>query len=131
MVSVSYGTAEATVDCAVKVEARTFSLGLTFSDADDRALPVVVPIDDVPASPDVEIVTNLVGVLREVITDQAPGGRAMLMLERPGSEAVSAEDEHGFSALHASASECGVRLRGILLATGRRVRPLTPDDVGA
>lgn len=113
-----------------QVDARRVSLWITFLDADDRTLPVVVPIDDVPTSPDDEIVTNLVGVLRDVLDDQAPGGSAVLMLERPGTAAVTAGDGLWFSALHACAARSGVRLRGVFLATGRHVRPLTPDDVG-
>lgn len=113
-----------------QVDVRKVSLWITFLDADDRTLPVVVPIDDVPTSPDDEIVTNLVDVLRDVLDDQAPGGSAVLMLERPGTDAVTAGDGWWFSALHACAARSGVRLRGVFLATGRRVRPLTPDDVG-
>jgi len=113
------------------VKPRRASLWLTFLDSDDRPLPTVFPIDDVPASPDPEIVTNLVRVLHEVITDQAPGGSAVLMLERPGTDAVTAADGRWFSALHDSVLECRVRLRGVFLATASGVRALTPDDVGS
>ena len=109
-------------------DGRGFSLWLTFLDADDRALPVLVPIDDVPASPDPEIVTNLVDVLHDVLADQAPGGSAVLMLERPGTDAVSVADGRWFSSLHETAAARGVRLRGVFLATPYGVRPLTPDD---
>ncbi|WP_435735298.1 hypothetical protein V5D56_10500 [Cellulosimicrobium sp. PMB13] len=113
------------------IDAPRFSLWITFLDAEDRPLRAVVPIDDVPPSPEDEMVDNLVGIVQDVLADQAPGGSTVLMLERPGTDAVTPGDGLWFVGLHGAAARRGVRLRGVFLATGRRVRALTPDDVPA
>lgn len=104
-----------------------FSLWITFLDADDRPLQAIVPIDDVPPSPDDEMVDNLVSIVQDVLAEQAPGGSTVLMLERPGTDAVTPADGRWFAGLHDAAARREVRLRGVFLATGRRVRALTPD----
>ena len=65
-------------------------LYLIFFDADDRMLPLVIPIDDMPPAPDPTIITSL----RQVTHDLADSGvRSMAVaIVRPGSRHMSNND---------------------------------------
>ncbi len=91
-------------------------------------LPAVVPIDDVPDHPEPQLVSNLCGVISDVLDDVAPGGSAVVALTRPGEETVSGDDRCWFHALYDAARERGTPLRMLCLATRAAVRQLTLDD---
>lgn len=105
------------------------SLWLTWYDGGDRQLPVVMPVDDVPAEPDARLVRNLVGIAGEVLDEHAPGGWVSMALARPGAAAAVAADRAWGRALHRAARDAGLPLRPLHVATHRRVRVLRPDDV--
>lgn len=70
------------------------SLWLTWFDADGRQLPIVVPVDDLPALPEAALLVGLREVHGSVVDDQLGGaGHLALALCRPGEPVVTAEDE--------------------------------------
>ena len=76
------------------------SLWLTWIDHDGMALPVVLPIDDIPLVPDPEMLEGLrrvhVGVARSHLPS---GGRLAMALCRPGRPEVTEDDEAWAEAL--------------------------------
>ncbi|MGY1722689.1 hypothetical protein [Blastococcus sp. SYSU DS0533] len=70
------------------------SLWLTWFDAGGRQLPVVVPVEDLPALPEPALLVGLREVHGSVVDDQLGGaGHLALALCRPGEPVVTAEDE--------------------------------------
>ncbi|MCF6737200.1 hypothetical protein [Blastococcus sp. KM273129] len=70
------------------------SLWLTWFDTDGRQLPVVVPVDDLPALPEPALLVGVREVHGSVVDDQLGGaGHLALALCRPGEPVVTAEDE--------------------------------------
>ena len=109
---------------------RNRSLWLLFLSSDGVSLPVVVPIDGVPKRPDPQFVGNLCFVIADVLAHQAPGGTAVVVLTRPGSETVDDTDRYWFRTIHGAAREHGAAIRMVALATPTNVRQLTVDDAG-
>ncbi len=105
------------------------SLWLSWIDADHRLLPVLVPVDDIPDTPDAKLLDNLGFVVKSVIDKEAAGGSAVFMLERPGGDAVCDSDRRWNAGVRRAALDHGVTLRGGFLATAGGVRPLTLDDM--
>jgi hypothetical protein len=93
-------------------------------------LPVVIPIDGVPERPDSKFVGNMCFVIADVLAHQAPGGTAVVVLTRPGSETVDDTDRYWFRTIHGAAREHGASIRMLSLATQTSVRQLTVDDAG-
>ena len=67
------------------------SLWLIFLHEDGQLAPLVMPIDDIPAEPDTEMLTNLATVI-EGLADDAGFTSTALLLSRPGSAHVTASD---------------------------------------
>ena len=108
--------------------ART-SLWLVFIDDQDRVQPVIVPIDDLPREPDLELIRSLRQVITELLADGGPASVAML-LSRSGPSEMLERDRRWARALRA---ELGDRLASwpIHLATRDRLQVFAPDDVVA
>jgi hypothetical protein len=104
---------------------RNRSLWLLFLASDGVLLPVVVPIDGVPERPDPESVGDVCFVLADVLAHQAPGGTAVVVLTRPGSETADDTDRYWFRTIHGAAREHGAVIRMVALATQTNVRQLT------
>lgn len=104
------------------------SLWLLFLSSGGVQLPVIVPIDDVPARPDWLLTRNLCEVIADVLGEAAPAGSAVVTLTRPGAETVDDSDREWFHALHAAGRESGAAVRLICLATQAGTRQLTLDD---
>ena len=104
---------------------RQRTLTLTWLDADDRLLGLVVPLGDVPPEPDDVMARDLGRLMAEVLAEHAPGGSVVAILERPGDPAIAAGDRAWNRTLRA---QDGVRPRGVFVAAGGAVRPLTLDD---
>jgi hypothetical protein len=109
---------------------RNRSLWLLFLSSDRMLLPVVVPIDGVPERPEPQLVGNICFVIADVLAHQAPGGTAVIVLTRPGSETVDDTDRYWFRTIHTAAEEHGAAIRMLSLATQTGVRQLTVDDAG-
>jgi hypothetical protein len=109
---------------------RDRTLWLLFLSSDGVLLPVVVPIDGVPERPDLQLVGNMCFVIADVLAHQVPGGTAVVVLTRPGSETVDDSDRYWFRTINSAARERGASIRMVSLATQTTVRQLTVDDAG-
>jgi hypothetical protein len=109
---------------------RNRTLWLLFLSSDGVLLPVVVPIDGVPERPDPQLVGNMCFVIADVLARQAPGGTAVVVLTRPGSESVDDTDRYWFRTIRDAAREHGASIRMLCLATPASVRQLTVRDAG-
>lgn len=116
------------VDQLVGPDARRDRLCLLFLDADAVQLPVVVSIDDVPASPDPGTAESICGVIANILNDGAPGGSAVITLVRQNELGVTDSDHRWLVAFRAAAEWSGVHLRMFCLATRDGVRRLDSDD---
>lgn len=101
---------------------------LTWLDADDRLLGIAVPIQGVPVTPDDDVAPGLGLLLRSVGEETAPGGALVAVLERPGTDDITASDRAWNALVRGQASAAGVRVRGVFVAAGGTVRPLALDD---
>ena len=63
---------------------RQRGLWVFFLDRNDIQMPVVVPIDDVPAHPDLPLVGNVCWIVSRVLAEHEPEGSAVIALSRPG-----------------------------------------------
>jgi hypothetical protein len=100
-------------------------LWVMFLDEDDVQLPVLVPIEGLPAEP--EAGDQLARALRELV-DRVAAHSVVLVLERYGGEELTASDRAWASALHDATAAGAVRLRGILLSHRRGVGWVAQDD---
>jgi hypothetical protein len=100
------------------------SLVVQFLDADDRELPVVVPVDGIPLQPDPPTVTNLCWIITQVLGEHAPGGSAVLTLTRPGSAEIDTGDRRWYNAIISAAAVEDARIRLVCLGTPDGVRAL-------
>ena len=102
------------------------SLWLMFLNAEHRLLPVIVPIDDLPAEPDDLFVRNLAEVVDRLI-DAGDAASVALLLSRPGSRAMREADRVWARALRAA---LGVHATWpIPLATRDTIAVFAPDDL--
>ena len=102
-------------------------LTLTWLDAEDRLLGLIMPLDDVPAVPDAVAARGLGDLLHDILDEHAPGGSVVAVLGRPGDSAVGADDRAWNRALR---DRSDIRVRGVFVAAGGEVRPLTLDAAG-
>jgi hypothetical protein len=100
------------------------SLVLFFLDHDDKTIPVVVPVDDVPEDPEPAVVENLCWILSQVMGEHAPRGSVVIMLTRPGLAEPDGTDLIWHDRLLGAAVGQGVRIRLMCLATPDGVRAL-------
>lgn len=105
-------------------ERRDRSLWLFFLTADAIQLPVVVPIDDMPASPDPGTADGICHVIAGVLDDEAPGGSAVVTLVRASGLGVTDADRQWLLALRSAADKAGAELRMLCLATRQGTRRL-------
>jgi len=103
---------------------RDRSLWLLFLDADAVQLPVVVPIDDMPANSDPYAAACICDVTAHVLSDAAPGGSAVITLVRDHGPGVTDSDQQWLMALQAAAARTGLRLRMFCVASREGVRQL-------
>lgn len=109
------------------------SLWIVWYDAAGRQLPVVVPIDDLPARPDPTMLDNLIMILAD--PGSLGAASVALALSRPGPATVTAGDRDWANAIIAGADRArrrkafGLKLWPIQLATANSVRTLAVDDL--
>jgi hypothetical protein len=106
------------------------SLWLLWFDAEGCQLPIVVPVDDIPESPDEQMLATLVQIVDEVGAHAGVGTSVAVALSRPGSARVQDGDRAWARAIRSQGALAGLRLWPMHLATKGSVRPLTLDDVG-
>jgi hypothetical protein len=103
---------------------RDRSLWLLFLTADAIQLPVVVPVDDMPISPDPETAGSICHMIAHVLRDSAPGGSAVITLVRDNGLSMTGPDEQWLMALRSAAATTGTHLRMLCLATREGTRQL-------
>jgi hypothetical protein len=102
-------------------------LWILFLDARRRQLPLMVPIEDMPATPDASQVSSLIAVLRELRPEY---DSVILVMERLGTDAVAAVDRRWAAALRDEAAKQGVTIAAIFALTPDRVSPVRPQPSG-
>ena len=113
------------VDQLIDVEdRRDRSLWLIFLTADGIQLPVVVPVDDMPISPDPDTTGNICHMITHVLRDAAPGGSVVITLVRENGLSVTGPDQQWLMALKSAAATAGLHLRMLCLATRDGTRQL-------
>jgi hypothetical protein len=103
---------------------RDRSLWLFLLTADGVQLPVVVPVDDMPVSPDPETAESICRIVAEVLRDGAPGGSAVVIFVRENGLSVTGPDQQWLMALRSAATKTGMPLRMVCLATKEGTRQL-------
>jgi|SRR5579863_7849007 len=103
---------------------RDRSLWLFFLTADGIQLPVVVPVDDMPISPDPDTAGSICHLITDVLDDAAPGGSAVITLVRGNGLSVTGADQQWLTALKSAAARAGTHLRMLCLATREGTRQL-------
>ena len=101
------------------------ALWLSWFDADGRQSPLVVPVDDLPESPDPAIYDGLRGLNATVVdTQPGPGGHLAMALCRPGGATVTDSDDEWVAALSEVFDGLVDQTWSLHLAAARRVLPL-------
>ena len=105
----------------------TRTLWLLFLDEANRPIKLIVPIEDIPAEPDGEVLDRIARMLDEVLDDGCPGTVPML-LSRPGPGAMTGNDRRWAADI---TRHLGRHLGPwpVHLATCNRVRLFAPDDL--
>jgi hypothetical protein len=98
-------------------------LWILFLDARRRQLPLMVPIEDMPAVPTPDDVASLVNVLGELRSEY---DSVILVMERLGTDAVATVDRRWAAALRTAAADQAVTIAGIFALTPDRVSPVRP-----
>lgn len=101
-------------------------LWLFFLDHNGIQSSVLVPIDDIPEFPDPQLVGNVCYIASQVMSDDEPGGSAVITLSRPGPAVVSEMDLNWLRALQRSARKHQSPIRMFCLATPDGVLELSP-----
>lgn len=102
------------------------SLWLTWLGTDGRQVPLVVPVEELPLSPDGELLVALRELHTSVLFDQLGGaGHLALALCRPGAASATEDDEQWAQALRGVLDDDSWSLH---LAAGGTVVPLVPGS---
>jgi len=116
------------IDLLVDQNARQVrSIWLLFLSASGVQQPVVVPIDGVPEHPDLTTARSLCWVIAEALRHNVPGGQAVVVLTRPGTDRAGDTDRDWSTTLHRAARDRCASLRMVCLATPSGVRSLSLD----
>ena len=110
--------------CMAQQSPDSRSLWIMFVDAGGVQLPVVVPLDGIPESPEPAGAHAVCHMIGHVLDDAAPGGSAVIALTRPGTGHVRESDQRWASSLREAAAEEGVSLRTVCLVTWDGIRQL-------
>jgi hypothetical protein len=106
----------------------TATIWLVFFDAGSRTQSVIVPVEGIPAEPDVHSVRKLAWVVRDLI-DGAEIASVAVLLSRPGPRSMSEADRRWARALRAELGE--LTAWPLHLATREHVQIFAPDDLVA
>ena len=107
---------------------RARSLWLAWFDGDGRQSPVVVPVDDLPVSPDPTIYAGLRGLNAAVAESTGRGCHLAMALCRPGRAAVGDSDDEWVAALGEVFDDLVGQTWSLHLAAGGQVLPLVEAD---
>lgn len=100
------------------------ALWFVLLDADDRTVPPVLPVVDVPVRADPEFARRLVGVLGSVLRSDAPGGSVLVGLVRAAGGDLGAFEAQWVPVLRDAADDAAVRLWAVVAIGESRARVL-------
>ena len=100
------------------------ALWFVLLDAEDRTIPVVLPITDVPLRADPAVARRLAAVLAAVLASDAPGGSVVVGLVRAAGGARGAFAASWVPAVREAADDAGVRLWSVVAIGQSRARVL-------
>lgn len=103
------------------------SLWHLFLDADDRLLPVLVPIDDLPAEPDLTMLRTLKAIVGDLVGNGYAASVAML-LSRPGPSSMCEQDRRWARGVRATFGN-DLPVWPVHLATRGRLQVFAADDL--
>ena len=104
------------------------TLWMLMLDGDGEVLPVVVPIEDIPARP-TDAVENLTQILTYVVPT---GGSAAFLLSRPGPDGPLTASERAWTrALGYVGRNVGPTVWPVHRANDQALHVCTPDDLAA
>ena len=103
-------------------------LWLLFLDEADRQLPLLVPVEGIPAHPELDAVAGMARIIDQ-LARSAGAAAVIAVLERPGDENPDRGVRAWGVVLVDAAADAGIPLRGLLLAHDRGVRMLSIDDL--
>jgi len=98
-------------------------LWIMFVDRDGRQSPVVVPVSDLPRSPEPDMVHGLTNLL-DGMRAELGNGSAILVIERLGPDVVMTTDRAWAGTFAVCCRQAGLGLRGVFLRTCTDVRLL-------
>jgi hypothetical protein len=101
-------------------------LWFLFLDENQIQLPLLIPLDDHPGSPD-GTVHDLARAMGKAM-DAAGAESIVVVIERYASSALAPADVAWAKAIHDAFDLEGLRLRGVLLSHNRGVRWIAQDD---
>jgi hypothetical protein len=96
---------------------------------DDRPLPRICEIADLPDAIDPQGQEAAAKLWHDLLADIVPGGRIALLLVRPGGGGPSTTDRAIAEGTYAACRAAGVALEVIHLATDEDIWPLPADEV--
>jgi hypothetical protein len=102
------------------------ALWLFFVRPDGSQSQLVIPVSDIPEVPELPLIGNLCQVIAQVIGSSIPGGRAVIILARPGTRQPRKPDREWLRALQWGVATYGTPIRMFCLATPEGVRELGP-----
>jgi hypothetical protein len=107
------------------------SLWLSWLDDDGRMLPIVVPVDDVPAVPDSKLTSGLLHLHDAVTEEHLRGeGHLAMALCRPGRPEITEDDNEWIEALQAALDDQIDGTWSLHLAAAGHVRELVGPRIG-
>src|SRR5690606_19547044 len=97
-----------------------------FLDENQVQLPLLIPLDDYPSSPDASVhhLARAIGQAMET----AGADSVVVVIERYAASALAPADVGWAKAIHDAFDLEGLRLRGLLLSHNRGVRWVAQDD---
>lgn len=101
-------------------------LWFLFLDDNLRQLPLLIPLDDLPPSPD-ETVGDLARAMGQAM-EVSGASSIVVVIERYAGSGLTASDVAWAKAIHDSFEHDGLAVRGILLSHNRGVRWIAQDD---
>lgn len=108
---------------------RARALWFVLVGADDRPLPQVCEIAELPDRIDAESHATAARLWRDLLEDLVPGGRMALLLVRPGGDGPTRADRALAEGTYAACRAAGVPLEVMHLATDEDIWPLPADAV--
>jgi hypothetical protein len=108
---------------------RTRRLWILLLDADDRPVPQVTQIDDIPYEIDARLCEPVMHMCLHLLESIVPGGSVAILFSRPGQNSMSQGDRELARALHTAASDTDVALRPTHFANDVVLSVFALDDL--